>query len=191
MQFNVPTSTFSRRTGGAFLKHLPTGRIVLAHRGIATLGHGRVARKVLFREMSDTLCEATTTDGIRSFFLIDQLESPTLIRGISDFATEFRRAAMKSSRTESSRPFDLPNRSSTEPTGTSKELGEYFDEFSGSYTAKERHATVTDCYHGEVVRAIRDEFDRRVRAPKNLGVEILKNREVDLAIVSDYGSLPL
>jgi hypothetical protein len=60
VQFNVPIVSFSRKSGGTFLRHLPTGRIVLAHRGIATLGHSRIKKNNLFSEMASTVREVST-----------------------------------------------------------------------------------------------------------------------------------
>lgn len=54
VQFNLPVVEFSRMSGGACLLHLPTGRIVLAHRGIVTIGHSRVPKTLLFAEMDAT-----------------------------------------------------------------------------------------------------------------------------------------
>src|ERR1700746_2369512 len=52
IQFNVPSGVFSRNSGGAFLRHNATNRIVLAHRGIATIGHGRIPKTTLFAQMN-------------------------------------------------------------------------------------------------------------------------------------------
>jgi len=68
LQFNPPVATFSRRFGGAFLRHLPTNRIVLAHRGIVTLGHSRVKRAIVFREMDATIREAETSRAHGTFY---------------------------------------------------------------------------------------------------------------------------
>jgi hypothetical protein len=93
VQFNVPVVNFSRQSGGAFLRHLPTNSVILAHRGIVTLGHGRVAKSDLFGEMAATLREAETSAGSAEFLLVGELESPTLIDDIDPFSSELRRAA--------------------------------------------------------------------------------------------------
>jgi hypothetical protein len=177
VQFSVPVATFSRRTGGAFLLHRPTGRTVLAHRGIATLGHGRIKRADLFREMDATLREAETSDGVRDFLLICELESPTLIEDISRFASEFRRVVRLLKATNRSESDRRPNAPSKSPAGSLGELRAYFDEFSGERFIKRKRNAVADCYHGNVVRALRDAFGSQ---PK-----ILKSREIDLTVITE------
>ena len=93
VQFNVPIKTFHRMSGGAYLRHLPTGEIVIAHRGIVTLGHGRVSRAALFSEMAATVREGDTTAGPRDFLLVAELKSPSIIADIDTFAVELRRTA--------------------------------------------------------------------------------------------------
>src|ERR1700733_12926458 len=44
VQFNLPVVKFSRSMGGAFLRQLSSNEVILAHRGIVTLGHGRVSK---------------------------------------------------------------------------------------------------------------------------------------------------
>jgi len=67
VQFNLPIAKQSRQSGVAFLRHVPTGRIVLAHRGIVTRGHGRVRRSIFFAEIVTTLLEADTGNGTNEF----------------------------------------------------------------------------------------------------------------------------
>lgn len=76
VQFNIPVVKFSRKSGGAFLRHYQTREIVLAHRGIVTLGHGRIKKSALFSEMVATLREADTSRGNQKFLLIGELNSP-------------------------------------------------------------------------------------------------------------------
>jgi len=91
VQFNVPIFEFSRRFGGAFLRHRLTGSVVVAHRGIVTLHHGRIQKSVLFAEMAATLREADTSNGTGDFLLIGELDSPTLVNDIEIFSSELRR----------------------------------------------------------------------------------------------------
>jgi hypothetical protein len=93
VQFNFRVAEFSRRLGGAFLRHASSGRVCLAHRGIVQRGHGRVPQANLFSEMATRVQEADTGRGAREFLLIGELESPTLISDIDGFSSDLRRAA--------------------------------------------------------------------------------------------------
>lgn len=168
VQFNVPVVTFSRRFGGAFLRHLPTNRIVLAHRGIVTLGHSRVRQSIVFRDMDATLREAETSKGIRKFLLIGEVDSSSLVEDISQFAMDLRRVVQEPSITG-----EMPRK---HPTGPMGDLRDYFDEFSGDRSVRARKQTVADCYHGAVVRALRSAFESAPQA--------LKSREIDLTVIT-------
>jgi hypothetical protein len=176
VQFNLPVATFSRRFGGAFLRHLPTNRIVLAHRGIVTLGHGRVSQSIVFRDMDATLREAQTSKGIRKFLLIGEMDSSTLIEDISQFATELRRVVQQPKITGGLPSKNPPDTAGRARTGWLSKLRNYFDEFSGERTVKARKEAVADCYHGAVVRALRVAFEN--------ARQVLKSREIDLTVIT-------
>lgn len=181
VQFNLPVIQFSRQTGGAFLTDTETGKVLLAHRGIVTLGHGRVARDALIREMACTLCEAQTSSGTREFLVIGELDSPSLVPDIIAFATELRRAArvLGESSAAASKSRRPANRSSGARTnyGAFGKLRKYFDEVTGKRTIKARRGpVVADCYHGAVVRALRDTLGAADQA--------LKSREIDLVALT-------
>jgi hypothetical protein len=169
VQFNFPVIEFSRAMGGAFLKHIATNTVVLAHRGIVTLGHGRVSKADLFSEMAATVREAETGKGTNGeLLLIGELEAPTLINDIDQFSSELRRAV---------RAIKV-NTTKTAPTSSgtlSGKLRNYFDEFSGTRRLKGCGNSVADCYHGTVVRAIRDAFETLT--------ETLKNQAIDLTVI--------
>ncbi|RJO61331.1 hypothetical protein C4544_03195 [candidate division WS5 bacterium] len=162
VQFNLPIVKFSRKSGGAFLQHNRTREIVLAHRGIVTLGHGRIKKSALFSEMVATLREADTSGGNQKFLLIGELNSPTLINDISTFSYELRRTAktLKSA-----------------VTPKQQALRHYFDEFSGKRVLKWKRKTIADCYHGTVVRTLRDELTG--------DSEVFKTQEIDLITLKD------
>jgi len=166
VQFNLPLRAFSSRSGGTFLKHTRTGRMVLAHRGIVTLGRGRIKKAALFGEMAATIRHAETTSGVKQFLLIVELESPTLASEIGDFASELRRTVRT-----------IKTGSGTRDHGTSglrKKLSQYFDEPTGERTRKAVAASIADCHHGSVVRTLRDLF----HADRNA----LKSQAIDLVI---------
>jgi hypothetical protein len=174
VQFNLPVDQFSRTKGGAFLRHVSTNRVVLAHRGIVTLGHGRVPKADLFSEMAATVREADTGNGTGEFLLIGELDSPTLINDIDAFSSELRRS-VKAIKASAAKTQDTSkNRSNTSVT-LSGRLRQYFDEFSGKRQLKGRRKSVADCYHGTVVRAIRDAYDD--------SAEILKSQAIDLTVI--------
>jgi hypothetical protein len=175
MQFNVPLAGFSRRLGAAFLLHVPSKSIVLAHRGIATVGHGRVQKAEIFSKMYATVREAETSDGTSMFLLIGKLESPTLVGDIDGFSAELREA-VKTIKANSEKATSQGHKSSQSgsPSLFGK-LREYFDEFSGKQWIKGRRNTVADCYHGNVVRAVKDEFKG--------ATETLKSQAIDLTVI--------
>lgn len=172
VQFNLPVVNFSRQSGGAFLRHLPTNSVMLAHRGIVTLGHGRVAKAKLFAEMVATFREAETARGIADFLLVGELESPTLIDDIDAFSSELRRAVrtLKSNR-KGAQEAALGNRAKR-PAKLAAKLRQYFDEFSGQRLAGGGRKSIADCYHGKVVRAIRDGFDDSAEALKSVAIDL-------------------
>lgn len=171
IQFNVPSGVFSRNSGGAFLRDNATNRIVLAHRGIATIGHGRIPKATLFAQMSSRLREADTSKGLREFLVIGDLESPSLVHDMARFASQIRAVAQ--------------NVGTKRGTGGSVRkvrvfsnkrfagLGKYFAEFSGQRKMPARKATIADCYHGDVITALKDAFEV---------AHCSKNREIDLVI---------
>jgi hypothetical protein len=176
VQFNLPIVEFSRNSGGAFLRHVPTSRFILAHRGIVTLGHGRLNKAALFDEIYATRLKADSSSGNHEFLFIGELDSPTLLTDIDTFSTELRRAAKAIKRQTSSdvrRRNTVPRRSSTTPPAG---LRRYFDEFTGFRELAGRENTVADCYHGDVVRALRDAFDSSSKKHKN--------REIDLVVLT-------
>lgn len=175
VQFNLPVVDFSRQSGGAFLRHHPSGSIVLAHRGIATLGYGRVPKSMLFAEMAATLREAETSAGIADFLVIGELESPTLFEDIDAFASELRRAARTLKSNGKERRHSARQGPSKQSQKLAAKLREYFDEFSGKRRTGRGTKSVADCYHGKVIRAIRDGFD---------GCKVLKSVAIDLTVVT-------
>ncbi len=171
IQFNFPVAHFSRACGGAFLQHSPANNVVLAHRGIVTRGHGRIPKADLFLEIFATVLEAETSNGTGKFLFVGELESPTLIKEIDEFSSEVRRAVkvVKVSAKNTGDEHETP-------PGTSVTLGrlrQYFDEFSGARQIKGRGKSIADCYHGSVVRAIRDAFGSSTEARKNQAIDLI------------------
>ena len=176
VQFNVPILQFSRAFGGVFLRDISTGSIVLAHRGIVTLGHGRVPKEELFTEMVATLREVPTSEGSSDLLLISELESPTLIEELDAFSSELRRAARMIKLQALNHRRGRSKHSSAATAMLAGKLRQYFDESSGRRQIKGRRQSIADCYHGTVVRAIRDAFGG--------SAETLKNQAIDLTVVA-------
>lgn len=174
VQFNVPIFEFSRRFGGAFLRHRLTGSVVVAHRGIVTRHHGRIPKSVFFAEIAATLREADTSSGTRDFLLIGELNSPTLVNDIETFSSELRRTLRA---IEAAGAGDGTEPSEDDPSATRSSLREYFDEFSGQHTLKSRRKTVADCYHGIIVQVLRDALVHEH------DYAVLKSKEIDLVAI--------
>lgn len=175
IQFNFPVVHFSRAWGGAFLRHSPTNNVVLAHRGIVTRGHGRVPKADLFREVSATVWDAETSKGNSKFLLVGELESPNFISEIDDFSSEVRRAVKVIKEKSAKDAGDKNETPPGSPVTPSDKLRKYFDESSGERQLKGRRKSIADCYHGTVVRAIRDTFDS--------STEIFKSQAIDLIVL--------
>ena len=173
VQFNVSFPKFSRMSGGSFLRHVATQRVVLAHRGIVTVGHGRVNKVKLFAEVSATTCVADTSGGTREFLFISELETGSLVNDIAAFAIALRRAVKKIQQSDAhNKTLRTVRGSSAKVSSQLGKLGRYFDEFIGKMKLKGRKPTIADCYHGTVVRELRDQLES--------SFEILKSRVVDL-----------
>jgi len=173
IQFNFPAARFSRAWGGAFLRHSPTNSVVLAHRGIVTRGHGRVPKADLFREMSATVRKAETSSGTREFFLLGELESPALISEIDGFSREVRQAVKAISEKSVGNTGDKHETLRRTSATVSGALRQYLDEPSGERQLKGRRKSIADCYHGTVVRAIRDALGSSTETLKNQAIDLL------------------
>jgi hypothetical protein len=173
VQFNLPVVRFSRGSGGAFLRHLPTNTIVLAHRGIVTIGHGRVPKDVLFEQMDATRREARTATGPADFLLIGELESSTLVNDLDSFAAQVRGVVQRARMMKDGKTNQGEAKASVRTKKFAK-LRAYFHEFSGTPEVKGRTGGIADCYHGDVVRALKDSLDG--------SCTFRKSREIDLVI---------
>jgi len=179
IQFNLPIGDFARTRGGAFLLNKKNGQVIMAHRGIVNLGRGHVPMDTLFEEMDATRLEAETSKGPKDFLLVDDIDSPTLIGRISIFSAQVRRTV----RSLAARTKNHNGRGMQSPVkGRSglSELRAYFKEYSGQRKKFNPRTVAVDCYHGDVVGALREALDR--------DPEPLKSREIDL--VGYKGSKP-
>jgi hypothetical protein len=173
VQFNLPVVSFSRRTGGAFLHHVPTGKTFLAHRGIATLGHGRISKAALLHAMAKFLGSAKTSKGVRDFLFICDLESPKLMVEIDAFSRALRNA-VKSIKAHVAKA-RIRRHSNHSPHSLSGRLRKYYSEFSGETQVRGRKGYLADTHHGDVVEAIKRKFGVRAKT--------LKNQAIDLTVI--------
>lgn len=172
VQFNFPAQ-FNRNQGGAFLRHVETGEIILAHRGIVTLGNGRFPKAPLFAAMASRVCEATTSAGIKEFLLIGELESMTIVEEISNFSSRLRQVLRDHVTADASaNDFDEKTPKSRQETAAFGELRDYLAEFSGKRRAYVPKKTQADSHHGLVVEELNQAL--------NGNASIFNSREIDL-----------
>lgn len=162
VQFNLPSKKFNRRLGGAFLREVSSGKVVLAHRGIVTLGHGRFKRDRLFDAMGPAVFEASTSAGSKEFLLIAELESKSLLAEISSFAAHLRAVLQE---------LIVIDRDPVERTGSEQsvkdsersfgKLRNYLAEFAGKRRSHKPKRVEPDCQHGLVVGALQEVFSSR------------------------------
>lgn len=177
VQFNLPSKKFNRRLGGAFLRDVSSGKVILAHRGIVTLGHGRFKRDRLFDAMGPSVFEAETGAGPKEFLLIAELESKSLLAEISSFAAHLRSVLQE---------LIVTDRNPVERTGSKQsvkdsernfgKLRDYLAEFAGKRRSHKTKRVEPDCHHGLVVGALQKVFSSH--GPT------LNSVEIDLVAIS-------
>lgn len=174
VQFNFPAE-FNRNKGGAFLRHVESGKIILAHRGFVTWENGRFPKAPLFAAMASRVCVATTSAGIKEFLLIGELESMTIVEDISNFSSHLRQV-LRDHTTEnaSTNGIDEKTPKSHQETAAFGKLRDYFDEFSGKRQAYVPKTTQADSHHGSVVAALKQAL--------NGNASIFKSLEIDLVV---------
>lgn len=119
--------------------------VILAHRGIATLGHGRVPKSDLFAEIFATLQEAKTSVGVADFLLLGELESSTLTHDIDSFSLEFRRAVRTLKSSSKGGQKAIQGGSAKRRVKAIQDLRKYFDEFSGPRRAGGGRKSIANC----------------------------------------------
>lgn len=189
VQFNISIPKFSRRRGGCFLKEHRTGAIILAHRGIVTLGHSRIKRDELFAEIDVTILEASTSNGPRECLFMGRLASSTLITELEEFSTELRRAV----KAVKERASSVGKRKKSSPASRDQIPGltDYFEEFSGKSKVKGRRGVVADCYHGKIVHALHVALSKQGKTSKNKLIDlvaILKRKAFLFEVKPSVGS---
>ncbi len=176
VQFNFP-ATFRRDQGGAFLRQVESGKIVLAHRGIVTLGKGRFPKDRLFDAMAASVCEAATSKGTKEFLLIAELDSKTLIEEISAFSSQLR-TVLRDYKADSASAAAVGGNTplSRQDASAFGKLGDYFDEFSGKRRAYKARKVQADCHHGLVVAALEQALRDNAHTQKSREIDLVALR---------------
>jgi hypothetical protein len=174
VQFNLPSRKFNRRLGGAFLRELSSGKVVLAHRGIVTLGHGRFRRDRLFDAMGPVVFEAETSAGPKEFLLIAELESKSLLGELSSFAAHLRAVLQELIVTD----WDSDERTGSEQSvkGSERDFGKlrnYLAEFAGKRRSHKPKRVEPDCHHGLVVGALQKLLSSRGHTLNSVEIDLV------------------
>jgi hypothetical protein len=184
LQFNFPKKKFSRQFGGAFVRDLESGLVLLAHRGIVTRGKSRVPKALLLQETTERL-QPVSVLGRKAeldLFIAGPVSGGTdVMRLISDFSFEIRRAATavmdgrQSGPTRRSKVNGVvsPGRKSRQ-SKLDAALSEFFSEFEGETKVSVRKTVIRKCRHGAVVRALREALSDQGK--------IMKSAQMDLVL---------
>jgi hypothetical protein len=187
VQFNYPIEDYHRRLGGAFLVDTLTDEIVLAHRGIVTLGH-RVKKDVLFEAMASEVVEAETSRRPHEYLLMAALDSKNLVDDLSKFSRNLRIVVRElgdepdlidEARDEDTDEYvaDAVDANSDVDVHDGVDgLRAYFREFSGrrrAFTPKRVYAVST---HGKIVHALNIELEKEGPTLKSRAVDLASNQ---------------
>jgi hypothetical protein len=83
-------------------------------------------------------------------------ETSTLVDEVDEFSTELRRAARTLKNNGRGAQQSAKHGGSNHSAKVAAKLREYFDEFSGERRTGGGRKSIADCYHGKVIRAIKD-----------------------------------
>ncbi len=185
VQFNYPTAEFHRRLGGVFLEDPLTGEIVLAHRGIVTLGQ-RVRKDLLFEAMASDVIEAESARLPQEFLFMAALDSECLIDDLSQFSRNLRSIVRglgdepgPSDEADTSAPKtpDVQEVDSiVDVEGGVEGLRAYFMEFSGKRRAFIPKKVYPISNHGKVVHALHLELMQEASSLKSRAVDLVSDR---------------
>ena len=83
-------------------------------------------------------------------------ETSTPVDEVDEFSTELRRAARTLKNNGRGAQQSAKHGGSNHSAKVAAKLREYFDEFSGERRTGGGRKSIADCYHGKVIRAIKD-----------------------------------
>lgn len=183
VQFNLPGKVFNRSSGGAFLREVSSGVIILAHRGIVTLGYGRFPRDRLFEAMGTSVFEANTRSGSKEFLLIGELESKTLPHEIDIFSANLREV-IQSLNTESAGPTTMTAAGVAVNANKSifSALRNYLKEFAGKRRAFRPKKIQSDCHHGIVGLALEKMLKSHGSVLNSVEIDLVSVRANDILL---------
>lgn len=183
LQFNIPVATFNRKQGGAFVRDLVNGKILLAHRGIVTRGKSRVPRKLLLQEANVELLTIASDKSPNKvdIFLVAPIDDADLGNQIGEFANEIRRAAnlvMSDHKINSAPNAKIRKyRSTAKRPSLDSLIAGCFDEFIGK-TVIHRSAQVTmNCRHDSVVKELRNQLESVGAHYKSVAMDLVVETE--------------
>lgn len=187
VQFNYPTAEFHRRLGGVFLEDPLTGEVVLAHRGIVTLGQ-RVRKDLLFEAMASDVIEAESAQLPQEFLFMAALDSECLIDDLSQFSRNLR-SIVRGFGDEPGPSDEAPDDTSAPHTPDVQEvdgivdvdggvdgLRAYFMEFSGKRRAFIPKKVYPVSNHGKVVHALHLELMKEAPSLKSRAVDLVSDQ---------------
>lgn len=170
VEINIPSEEDSGRIAGFLARDADTGHVYLMHDGGIGGGKAGVGREAFLAQSKSSLEEVARADGrTRAGIIVGRVDTPDLpsriwsfVQQVSEFKAAVRRGDLDSPRAQA-------------------ELGEwddFRDEGSGRREGRRRSKIDYITYHGDVVRALRDERD----ATCGTDERVLNSRLVDLYV---------
>jgi hypothetical protein len=192
LQFNLPKKKFTRNFGGAFVRDLESGAVLLAHRGIVTRGKSRVPKELLLLETTERPQTVSVPGSGKELQLF--VVGPVSARGgvmglIGDFAVEIRRAATEvmagkakvdKGRKKGKGPTSAviaPRRSMLDAA-----LSEFFREFEGKTKVSMSKTVVRNCRHGAVVNALKVALAGQGKIMKSMQMDLVLFRNSEALV---------
>lgn len=170
VEINIPTEADSGRIAGFFARDADTGHIYLMHDGGIGGGKPGVGREAFLAKSTSSLEQVARSDGrIREGIIVGRVDTPDLPSRIWSFVqqvNEFKAAVRRG---------DLDSPSAQAEVG---EWDDYRDEGSGRRQGKRRSKIDYITYHGDVVRALRDERQTTCGVDER----VLNSRLIDLYV---------
>lgn len=170
VEINIPTDEALGRIAGFFAKDADTGHVYLMHDGGIGGGRAGVGREAFLAQSKSSLEPVTCSDGrIREGIIVGRVDMPDLASRIWTFVqqvSEFKAAVRRGD-------FDSPR--------ARADVGEWDDfknESSGRRKGRRRSKIDYITYHGDVVRALRDER----QATCGTDERVLNSRLIDLYV---------
>jgi hypothetical protein len=170
VEINIPTDEASGRIAGFFAKDADTGHVYLMHDGGIGGGKAGVGRGAFLAQSKSSLKRVTRSDGrIREGIIVGRVDTPDLpsriwnfVQQVSEFKAAVRRGDFDNPRTRA----DLA------------EWDDFKDESPGRRQGRRRSKIDYITYHGDVVRALRDERQATCGADER----VLNSRLIDLYV---------